>query len=308
MSRTSYRQARSRRAICATLAALFALALPVAPAIGDTPIPGLRVESGETLRDTRVVKGLSEGCDDSYAIGGGVKINDGGRKRVRITKIRPEIGGWPNYSGYFWFEAEAMGREEFDWSMRVYTVCAPRSSLAGYTIKTGIAYNGSSQRFESVEAPCPSGKVAWGSGAEVRVPNGPSGEVGLQLMRTDGAMGISRATARESTTGLSGAWQLNSFAICAQPRVYVLPPGWGAPILTDSGIHTEYSAPGTTVATDRCDDAAAYTHGLGGGAGTTDSGPVWLYDIEPHYDLKGVTVRMTGTPTTGVVAQQSCAG
>jgi hypothetical protein len=283
------------------------------PAQADTPVPGLRYETGVTERTSDDVKQLSEGCDDSYALGAGIKIDDGGRNRVRVTKMRPNVGGWPNYSGFFSFRAETMNRERFPWTMRVYVVCAPRESLAGYSIKTGFVVNGTSQRFDAVEARCPSGKVAWGSGAEVFLTGAPgvdppTGQLGLQLMRTDGAMRIARATARESTTGYPGQWGLASFAICAQPKVYVLPPGFGAPMLTNSGVHTEYGAAGTTVSTDRCDDAGAYTHGLGGGAGTTDSGPAWLRDIEPHFDLKGVTVRMTGTPTTGVAAQQSCAG
>ena len=60
-------------------------------------------------------------------------------------------------------------------------------------------------------------------------------------------------------------------------------------------------------ATDRCADGY-YTHGLGGGAGITDSGPVWLKSIRPHNDLRGVSVVMTGpSSTAGVVAHQTCA-
>ena len=61
-------------------------------------------------------------------------------------------------------------------------------------------------------------------------------------MRTDGALGIARATARESTAGYSGSWQLVSFAICADDRVHYY-GGWpGGTTTRPSGIHADGTA------------------------------------------------------------------
>ena len=64
--------------------------------------------------------------------------------------------------------------------------------------------------FEAVEAVCPSNTVPWGAGAHAykpadNAPPTPTGQLGLQLMRTDGALGIARATARESANGYNGS-------------------------------------------------------------------------------------------------------
>ena len=66
-------------------------------------------------------------------------------------------------------------------------------------------------------------------------------------------------------------------------------------------------APGAE-ASDRC--FIGFTHGVGGGGGLTDGGPVWLEKIQPHADLRGVDVGLTGAlhPSIGgMVAHQTCA-
>ena len=53
-----------------------------------------------------------------------------------------------------------------------------------------------------------------------------------------------------------------------------------------------------------------FTHGIGGGGGLSDGGPVWLDKIKPHADLQGVDVSLTGAldPSIGgMVAHQTCA-
>ena len=69
-----------------------------------------------------------------------------------------------------------------------------------------------SARFKTALARCPSGTVAYGTGAAV-----PSiGRIGLQMTRTSGPLDISRATGR-ADNNYSGSWTLTSYAIYARP-------------------------------------------------------------------------------------------
>src|SRR4029453_1930338 len=114
----------------------------------------------------------------------------------------------------------------------------------------------------------------------------------LQLNRTSGPLDISRAAGRESVIGYAGQWNLHSFAVCAQPQ---------------GQIHASDTVAAGARTTNYCSNGL-YTHGAGGGGGLTDGGPVWLQEIYPHYDLRGVDVALTG-PTYpsigGVVAHQT---
>jgi hypothetical protein len=166
--------------------------------------------------------------------------------------------------------------------------------------------------FQHVASRCPDGTVAWGSGAEIHAINSegrqaPSGQIGLQLMRTSGPLDIVRATGRESVTGHPGRWHLSAYAICAKRLITgANPRPW---ILVDPELHADGNVSSGTYASARCPDGFR-THGLGGGGGITDGGPAWLQSIAPHFDLKGVEVRMTGllNPSIGgMVAHQTCA-
>ena len=106
--------------------------------------------------------------------------------------------------------AEAPGLARFSWSLKAYAVCAPRSAFNNYTIKAAITYVSPSETFEAVEAVCPEQHGPMGRRrarlqARRQRPADATGQLGLQLMRTDGALGIARATARESANGYNGS-------------------------------------------------------------------------------------------------------
>ncbi len=302
------------RLVLVCVLTLAAAAVCLASAPNAAAIPGLVQRSGESPRpgesNLEPAKNLTAYCPSHHrVVGGGASIDDDGRG-VRLTGIVPWKGGWPNHAGSITAYAEAPGLARFPWKLKVYALCAPISTFNNYSIKAAISYVPPSQTFDAVEAVCPNNTVAWGAGAHAygaaSGPNPPTGQIGLQLMRTDGALGIARATARESAAGYNDSWQLVSYAICADHRVnhYGLP---GGTVQRPSGIHADGTATYAIGASDRCADGY-YTHGLGGGAGITDSGPVWLRGIWPHNDLRGVSVLMTGPGSTaGVVAHQTCA-
>jgi hypothetical protein len=130
----------------------------------------------------------------------------------------------------------------------------------------------------------------------------PAGaDLGLQMVRTDGPLGIGRATAREGANGYSGDWTLTSSAVCAKPL---------------GSIHAETDVaprPLDTILSHSC-GANEWTRGIGGGGALTDGGPVWLRTLAPVLDgtnlPKGVVVGMTGplAPAIGGVGVlHSCA-
>ena len=112
-------------------------------------------------------------------------------------------------------------------------------------------------------------------------------------------------TAEAFDLARSHEWSVTAYAICAARSISHFP---GPPYTVDPGLHAHGSIADGTYASDRC-PAGFRTHGMGGG-GITDGGPSWPREISPHYDLKGVAVRMTGplVPSIGgMVAHQTCA-
>ena len=173
-----------------------------------------------------------------------------------------------------------------------------------YQFSGAFTHNGASTTFDHVEAPCPHGTVAWGTGAEVDGVDSAgnalaTGQLGLQLNRTDRPLGIARATARESATSYGGPWRLESLAIWAS-RIYrddLLDP-------LSSEIHPVWTgSEGIGGTTAHCDDGFR-AHGIGGGVGTSDSGRVFLHSVYPVDDLHGVAVQMT---SPGGLAALTCA-
>jgi hypothetical protein len=243
-------------------------------------------------------------------IGGGAVVNDGGRRLVRLTVLAPDIFLSQN-RGFWVAEAEAPDLDRgYEWSVTAYAICASELLLDDYRINRALTYNGASATFSHVEARCDGNDVAYGAGALVASGSSgsaPTGQLGLQLVRTSGPLDVARATARESAAGYDGPWRLQSFAICADRRVKQYSGG----LWLDSGVHARGSAshPDGAGTTDRC-PTGYRTHGPGGGGAPWDSGPSWLTDIEPHADLRGVTTRMTGplNPSIGgMTAHQTCA-
>jgi hypothetical protein len=273
------------------LAAIAAIVGAVQLAAPETAaaISGLqRTEGSSQLTGKEPFKRATAYCPSSkHVIGGGAFVYDGGRALVRLVALLPYS---PGGSGQDDFEAWAEAPNEsssYDWNVTAYAICADRSALSKYQIVPGYVYNGSSKPFVTAFARCPSGTVAYGSGAAVGLTGG---QTGLQLTRTSGPLDISRATARESVSGYSRPWALDSIAICAERQAQ---------------IHAHGTVAFNAQARDFCDSGR--THGPGGGGGLTDGGPVWLQEIYPFVALNGVYVAMTGSPIGGMVAHQTCA-
>jgi hypothetical protein len=301
--------------IVATLAAIAAVvgAVQLAAAEPAGAVPGLgRVIEG-TPSDNRPTKTAVASCPGKdVVVGGGAVVRDGGRNVVRLIESRP-FRERLIFDYYHWFakaEAPDLGRD-FNWSVTAYAICANRSSLADYEITEAFTHNGTSETFDQVDARCPSGTVAYGAGAEVigldvlggGGPNGiPTGQLGLQMVRTSGPLDIARAAARESAAGFAGQWRLKAYAICAHKILF-------GPGNLNSGVHAVGNSSFTATAETLCPDGFR-THGPGGGGGLTDGGPSWLRAIYPHNGLGGITVGMTAPllPSIGgMVAYQTCA-
>jgi hypothetical protein len=257
-------------------------------------VSGLQRSDGYSGLDTRPWKRAIATCPaDKHVIGGGASVSESDEQGlVRLTSLLP-------YRDTFQVDAEAPGlRSDLRWSVYAYAICADKTALPQYTIVPGSVT--SSKAFQTAAARCPTGTVAFGSGAQIMAIGGPNaafaqGQIGLQLNRTSGPLDISRATARESAAGYPGQWSLTSYAICAQPR---------------GTIHSEATVTPGATATGSNTCASGFTHGPGGGGGLTDGGPVWLQQIYPSLDKRTVTVAMTGplaASVGGLVAQQTCA-
>ncbi len=303
-------------ATLATIAAAIAGVQLAAPEPASA-IPGLKRVVAETpAANNQPSKISGASCPDEYLVlGGGAVVRDGGRNIVRLIASKPQRQRiiFDYYSWIAKAEAPDLGRD-FDWSLTAYAICAHRHFLDDYEIKEAFTHNGASATFEHVDARCPSDAVAYGGGGEVigldaagdGAPLGiPTGQLGLQLVRTSGPLDIARVTARESARGYLGQWRLKAYAICADRRVRSTA---GGPFV-DSGVHALGRISGSTSAEFFCPDGFR-THGAGGGGGLTDGGPSWLRAIHPHNGLGGVTVAMTAPlrPSIGgMVAHQTCA-
>ena len=212
MTSRSFRPAsiarRARLALISVLTLAAGAVWLASPPAADAVL-GLTMRSDE-LSNSEPSKSEWVACPSQHrVVGGGAQIDDDGRG-VRLAGVEPWEGGWPNYSGSIGVYAEAPGLARFSWSLKAYALCAPRSAFNNYTIKAAITYVSPSETFEAVEAVCPSNTVPWGAGAHAykpadNAPPTPTGQLGLQLMRTDGALGIARATARESANGYNGS-------------------------------------------------------------------------------------------------------
>ncbi len=305
--RTSSRTAAALSTWVALAVVTVALTAP-APAAA---IPGLKVvESLPREPDDEPTKYAGANCPDNHrVIGGGAKVTEpAGIRRVRLTRLEPQE--YRVIGDAFDVTAEAFDlARSHEWSVTAYAICAYKTNMRDFKIvRTFVSSD--SARFQEVASRCPDGTVAWGAGGEISaVGSGrkaPSGQIGLQLVRTDGALGIGRATGRESVGGYAGRWHLDAYAICAARSIWHHP---APPYTVDPGLHAHGSIADGTYASDRC-PAGFRTHGMGGGGGITDGGPSWLREISPHYDLKGVAVRMTGPLALsigGMVAHQTCA-
>jgi hypothetical protein len=282
--------------LAARIVAVAALALVIAPRPAPA-IPGLERVQGDSLfnRDEPHKVAIAKCPPGKLVVGAGAEVLDGDRTLVRLIGVRPSRPQDPSTTGgSVTASAESANlTRAYDWSLRAYAVCATAEALGNYFI-VSVTSPYSAKAFETASARCTNGRVVYGAGAQVSNTAGgsASGKVWLQLYRTSQPLDISRATGR-AMPGFDGGWRLRSYAICAV---------WRDQLFADGTI-----AQGAE-ASDRC--FTAFTHGIGGGGGLTDGGPVWLDKIRPHVDLRGVDVSLTGAldPSIGgMLAHQTCA-
>jgi hypothetical protein len=260
-------------------------------------VSGVHVEAGDgTANDSSPNKRDAAVCPPGEkVVGGGAWVDDFDVRQVRLTQLQPVRSG---------------GRESFvaaaqepntglstPWNLRAYAVCAPSASVPGHQI-VASAPASTSGAFVATAAGCPQGKKVIGTGATIATSQGAGlagGQVGLQLNRSSGPLDISRATAREDADGFASSWTLTSYAICVTPV---------------AGQHADSVVESDKVVGANCTSVngqPTMVHGVGGGAGTTDSGLTWLQVVYPFSDLKGILVAMTGDSNVGAVATAVCA-
>jgi hypothetical protein len=250
-------------------------------------------------RDREPVKLVQAECSaGKHVVGVGAVVDDGGQNDVRLVAVYPHSYG-SSYRDGATVVAEAPGlSRSYNWSVTGYAICASLSPSSNHQIvRSDLNVPSSGGPFVHTSARCPSGTVAYGAGASIGNA-GPSpwgaGRLGLQLNRTSGPLDISRAAAREEAGGFSGSWWLSSFAICAKPY---------------GGIHAEGEVAPGAEASSTC-AGPTYVHGIGGGGGLTDGGPVWLRRIHPRPGLRSIDVALTGplySSVGGMVAHHTCA-
>jgi hypothetical protein len=302
-------RARARRTALGALAAVTCVGVLLAVPMSAGAVPGLVVASQASVPTTDPSKEVTAECPgglgDMVVVGGGARVFGDPGNLVKLTSLMPGRSRYI-FEDRYWFSAAAEASNlsrNFPWSLRTYAICVPRVRLRGYEFKTAFIHNGASTPWDHVEAVCPDGTAAWGTGAEVWGVDGDgnaiaTGRLGLQLNRTDGPLGIARATAREGWLGYDGPWRLKSVAICASRR-YVHPNG----LVYASEVHSVFTGYDGSGGTAHCGDGFR-AHGIGGGAGTSDSGPVFLHSVYPIDDLHGVAVQMT---SSGGLAALTCA-
>ena len=269
---------------------------------------GLERTGGFSDLSTGSPKSVTAYCSEGkLAVGGGALIYEpNAEKRVRLTELHPIASLEDPLRGAFEVTAEAPSNFSSNaWKLAAYAVCMNSSSLDRYKLIYHTE-DPSSKTFQtSKTALCPSGTVAYGAGGGVYPDpygSGSPGRLGLQMVRTDGAIGIGRATAREDEVGYGGTWRLFSAAICAEPA---------------GAIHVEGTTPSDPLATEashRCGSSGDWGRGIGGGGGLTDGGPVFLRELFPLTDgtgvPNGVRVKLTGSlyPSVGgIAAHHTCA-
>ena len=242
----------------------------------------------------RPVKSAEAYCPTgTLPAGGGGWVDDDGSNLVRLTGLipRPRLGPPGQEGGYFEAVAEAPADLDrpFNWSVSAFALCAAGSALAGYTLEFADSV-GDHRSFQTAQAFCPPGTVAFGARAQVQEVY--RGHVGLQLVRTSNPLDSARAAAHDDER-LVGPWHVTAIAVCAEPA---------------GGIHAEGELDPGPAAAATCE--SGFVHGPGGGGLSSGGGPVWLNKIYPNANLRTVSVGMTGPldPSVGdMVTHMTCA-
>jgi hypothetical protein len=246
-------------------------------------LPGLVLAPpGESANNGARVKNATSTCPPfKVVVGGGARISGTNIGQMKLTTLLPVTTG---SSSYYHATAQAPTDEYVgNWKVTAYAVCASIDSAEpAYKIERGFSEYGPAT-FKQAAAVCTEGRRAIGAGASI---SAPTGFVGLQLSRTSAPMDIARATARAT---VNGTWQVTSHAICIKPPI--------GQAVYGSGSQT---------ATANC-STTTLVHGVGGGGGLTDLGPIFLRVIQPLPGLHQVYVAMNAPYPGEMVAQAICA-
>ncbi len=295
-----------RRGRIAMLAAGLTIAVGALAAGSQSPVSAagkvarVSVRSRPSVIDDSQVKEAVAFClPDEYVVGGGVVTSPFSRS-MTITRSGPTTG--PDGS-YGWAAGAATIAPDLgDWRVRAYAVCAAKTSISGYDINYEPTDYSSASTPKETAVTCNPGQKALTAGAWIQSTN-PS-RVGLQLVRTDGIGGLTRAIAREVSGGTPASWRLTGYAVCADaPEGYEV--RYGA--LNDDGSTTSKSAHAP------CDEDQLAL-GTGAAIGTPVSDHVMLTWIsaeaapgEPPYGAGAGAAEIYSTPANwNMVAQAIC--
>jgi hypothetical protein len=194
------------------------------PARAQTPprITGRYVVIKSTELNSASPKRIVAQCDpgDQVLGGGGGAFADGDdfqitQRRLELKRIAPFGGSNPTANPHG-FEAIASETQETggQWWVSVRALCA-RNPVAGHQIVSSYT-TFSSPPSQTIEATCPQGRSALGSGAALNfLFGGTSGPVGMTAARPLPGGDLTRARAVERPGGYDLGWQLVSYAICA---------------------------------------------------------------------------------------------
>jgi hypothetical protein len=298
MKRGAERKVR-RLAVLSAGAVLMAT-VPVVAQVAAAPpaaaVPGLQWVFAQSAADSVSPKMLIARCPaGKRVVGGGGGVFDAPTdqiNQVMLTALEP-LHDTVNGDGFMAVGYERGAGISVTWTIAAYALCA--DPIAGLEIVTTTT-NPSSSTFKATTAVCPGTKKVVSTGARV---SDAGGRVGLQLNRSDGAIGISRATAREDAGGYAGAWSLTSYAVCANPIGAITPP----PGTVVSGqAFGSFSCPNDSAGRPTFVHAA-----MGGGSLTDVDGPIFLRSLVPGSNLKSMSIQMTGVLPNGMAVGEICA-
>jgi hypothetical protein len=230
-------------------------------------------------------------CPDPYlATGGGANIY-GGNGQVRLTRLQPVHNPPLNADGYAATAEEPDTGYAGDWRLEAYAVCVGPGRVPGYVETFPRAEtDASSKDFQTISAPCPGNKRVIGTGAAIEHANG---QVGLNLVRSDGPLLGARASGREDADGYAQDWSLEVTVVCADR-------------IESAAVYGTVLTPGTSGGSIGC-PPDKFVYSVGAGGGLVDTGPYHLWASYPNSDLTRVTLRMTGPPAGGPAIGAICA-
>jgi hypothetical protein len=182
-------------------------------------------------------------------VGGGIAIDDGGRRQAFATLMQPVRN--LNGTGLDAYTVRAAAPPGFigTFTVQAFAVCASNAGVPGHQVVQSDLTSPSTASAQDTIIGCPAGKRVIGFGGGVF---GGGRQVGLQVVRSTGPRDASRAYAREHVNGYSGQWQVRAYAVCMTT--------------SDNRPPVGAAIPGDTATTLCSTNPATFVHGAGGGA------------------------------------------